>query len=261
MLATVDFCGLNITRLIIGANPFAGFSHQTPGRDREMREYHSIERIIETWRIAEKAGINAMITNNTTPHVLQAVRKYLDEDGALRWIAQVAARDGADMFKEIDKTVEAGAAAIYFHGEHIDNAFAVQDDETLRAWFSHAESAGIPAGAAAHSPQAHLWINSLDITDFHAVSMFNCGSLHSGKGHKFRLADMSPAIECIGRIQKPCIAYKILGAGRIDPVMGFEYALERIKPTDVVNVGMHRGDKDNMVQENVAIVENILRNL
>ena len=30
-----------------------------------------------------------MITNNETPHVLQAVREYLGEGGALQWIAQV----------------------------------------------------------------------------------------------------------------------------------------------------------------------------
>ena len=40
--------------------------------------------------------------------------------------------------------------------------------------------------------------------------------------------------------------------------MAFEYALERIKPTDVVNVGMHRGDKDDIVEENAALVRNVL---
>jgi hypothetical protein len=28
MLPSVDFCGLKVTRLVLGANPFAGFSHQ-----------------------------------------------------------------------------------------------------------------------------------------------------------------------------------------------------------------------------------------
>ena len=35
MLPTVDFCGLKITRLVLGANPFGGFSHQSPERDTE----------------------------------------------------------------------------------------------------------------------------------------------------------------------------------------------------------------------------------
>ena len=50
-----------------------------------------------------------------------------------------------------------------------------------------------------------------------------------------------------------------MGAGRIDPRMAFEYTFDHIKPTDVVNVGMHRGDKDDMVEENVSIVEEVLR--
>jgi hypothetical protein len=40
--------------------------------------------------------------------------------------------------------------------------------------------------------------------------------------------------------------------------MSFEYAFEQIKPGDVVNVGMHRGDKDDMVEENVAFVQELL---
>jgi hypothetical protein len=49
-----------------------------------------------------------------------------------------------------------------------------------------------------------------------------------------------------------------MGAGRIDPGMAFEYAFENIKPSDVVNVGMHRGDKDGIVEENVALVKKVL---
>ena len=44
----------------------------------------------------------------------------------------------------------------------------------------------------------------------------------------------------------------------LSPAMAFEYAYEQIKATDVVNVGMHRGDNDDMVEENVALVGEIL---
>jgi len=69
---------------------------------------------------------------------------------------------------------------------------------------------------------------------------------------------ITTAAECCRRLAKPCIAYKIMAAGRIDPVMAFEYAFENIKPTDVVNVGIHRGDKDDMVEKDVAIVRGLL---
>ncbi|MBT3379288.1 MAG: hypothetical protein HN742_03695 [Lentisphaerae bacterium] len=72
------------------------------------------------------------------------------------------------------------------------------------------------------------------------------------------LADLAPAVETIQTIQKPCIGYKIMAAGRIDAQMAFEYAYDHIKPGDVVNVGMHRGDNDDMVKENAAMVQQIL---
>jgi hypothetical protein len=258
MLPSVDFCGLDVTRLIIGANPFGGYSHQNPERDREMRTYYTVARILETWARAEAAGINTMITNNETPHVLEAVRQYLDGGGTLQWIAQVNCRAKPDMAEAVDQVVDMGCKAVYFHGALVDQAYAEQDAARIRAWCDYARSRGVPAGVAGHAPEAHLWVNSLDTADFHAVCLFNCGSLHSGKGHKFQLADMGPALACIRRIQKPCIAYKIMGAGRIEARMAFEYAFQEIKATDVVNVGMYRGDKDGMVEENAAMVREIL---
>ena len=101
-------------------------------------------------------------------------------------------------------------------------------------------------------------MDSLDLVDFHAVPFFNCGSVRNGAGHQFKLEDVFRAAACVQRLNKPCIAYKIMGAGRMDAWMSFEYAFEQIKPGDVVNVGMHRGDKEEMVEENVGFVRRIL---
>jgi len=258
MLPTVEFCGLNVTRLILGANPFGGFSHQSKERNEEMLAYYTPERIKETWARAEAAGINTMITNNETPHVVQTVREYLAGGGPLQWIAQVSAARAPSMFNAVDEVVKIGCKALYFHGGHCDRLYGERDEKTLLAWFEHAKSKGIPVGAAGHHPEVHDWVDSLGVADFHVVSFFRCGSLHAGKGLKFKLRDLPAAVECIRRIQKPCIGYKIMAAGRIDAQMAFEYAFENIKPTDAVNVGMHRGDKDDMVEENVALVRQIL---
>lgn len=259
MLTRVDFCGLEVTRLVIGANPFGGFSHQSRSRDEEMLAYYTPERIKQTWRRAEAAGINTMVTNNETEQVVRAVGEYFREGGGLQWIAQVSNRLNPDMCACIEKAAESGCRALYFHGALVDDAFRRKDGETLRRWCGHARSLGLPAGVAAHDPKAHLWASGLGVADFHAVCFFNCGSLHTGKGNRFRLADMAPAAECVRKIPEPCIAYKIMGAGRIDPGMAFEYAFENIKKQDVVNVGMHRGDKDDIVEENCEIAGRILR--
>src|SRR5512142_1420817 len=115
LLPTVDFCGMKVTRLILGANPFGGFSHQSPERDAEMVAYSTVDRIIETWQRAHAAGINTMVTNNETPHVVEAVQRYLKGGGPLKWIAQVNCREG-QMHAAIDKAREIGCSAMYFHG-------------------------------------------------------------------------------------------------------------------------------------------------
>ncbi len=258
MLPTVDFCGLNITRLIIGANPFGGFSHQNERRDQEMLKYYTVDRIKETWARAEAAGINAMVTNNESAHVVQAVREYLKGGGRLKWIAQVNRRLQPDMTAAVNEAVDIGCSAIYFHGAQVEELYKSEDSKTLEKWCATVRSRKIPVGVAGHAPEAHRWVDSLDLVDFHAVCFFDCGSVHEKKGEKFRLRDIVPAAETVRAIKKPCIAYKIMGAGRIDARMAFDFAFTNIKPTDAVNVGMHRGDNDNMVEENASIVREIL---
>jgi hypothetical protein len=258
MLPKVEFCGLEVTRLIIGANPFGGFSHQNRERDQEMVAYYTPERIAETWERAWSAGINTMITNNETPHVIQTTAEYLAAGGPLQWIAQINCNSYVSMQAAIDRAVEIGCKAAYLHGGYVDHLYVARDEESLREYVRHGQSQGIPMGVAGHSPDVHDWVNGMDLVDFHVVCFFNCGSLHSGKGHKFRLADVFPAVACIQRLEKPCIGYKIMGSGRIDPTMAFEFAFDHIKASDVVNVGMHRGDKDEMVEEDVALVREIL---
>ncbi|MCL2639690.1 MAG: hypothetical protein FWD53_02485 [Phycisphaerales bacterium] len=261
MLPTVDFCGLRLTRLLIGANPFGGYSHQNPQRDEAMRNFHSVPKILETWERAKAAGINTFVTNNETPHVLEAVKAYFSGGGTMQWISQINGRNFPNMPAAIDDAVKIGCKGIYFHGLRVENLYAENDAATLKSWCDHARSLGIPIGVAAHDPKVHLWVNELDIVDFHAVCFFNCGSLHSAKGgggSRFQLCDVPAAIEAVRAIKKPCIAYKIMGAGRIDAQMAFEHAFANIKPNDVVNVGMHRGDNDSMVEDNAAIVRKIL---
>ena len=113
MLPTVEFCGLKVTRLIIGANPFGGFSHQNRQRDQEMIAYHTPERIEETWARAWAAGINTMITNNETPHVIETTAEYLAAGGPLQWIAQINCNQHPSMQAAIDQAVEIGCKAAY----------------------------------------------------------------------------------------------------------------------------------------------------
>lgn len=258
MLPTVDLCGLTVTRLILGGNPFSGFSHQSHERDEEMLNYYTTERLKETLRRAETAGINTTIMRSDL-HVHRLLREYYNEGGTLQWIAQVGADSGQQTVSQaIDVAVAARAKAIYIHGGQVDQAYAEGNKEILIEWMERIRGYGLPAGVAGHAPEAHLWVHSLGIADFHAVCFYNCGSLHRGGGDRFDPADPPRAVAAIQQISAPCIAYKILGAGRVPARQAFEFAFAHIKPTDMVNVGIYRGDNDNMVEEDAALTREIL---
>ena len=261
MLPTVDFCGIEMTRLIIGANPFGGFSHQNSARDAFMKNFHTPEQILITWDRAWKAGINTFVTNTETPHVVETTKKYIAEGGPMNWIGQLGKGKFPNMESTIDFAVQTGCKALFFHGGMMDKLFQENDERTVHAWVDHAKAYGIPVGIAGHSPKTHIWVNKMDIVDFHVVPLFNCGSLHdAGGGEHFWFEDLPRAIEVIQNISKPCIAYKVLAAGRIDAYMGLGFAYRNIKPGDVINLGMNRADNDNIVEEDVQIVSDLLAN-
>ena len=178
----------------------------------------------------------------------------------MNWVGQISCRSLPSMEWAIDDAVAAGCKALFFHGGLVDELFKNHDDEQLRAWVKYARSKGVPVGVAGHDTETHKCVDSFDIVDFHVVPFFNCGSVHSKLGgERFQLDDPPKAIAFIQSVRKPCIAYKVLGAGRIDAFMGFDYALRNIKPGDVINVGMNRADNDNIVEEDVAMVERLLK--
>lgn len=259
LVPRVNFCGLSVSRLILGGNPFSGFSHQGPERDGEMMDYYSAARIKETLARAEAAGINTAVMRSDR-HIHRLLREYRNDGGQMQWIAQVPGdRTSPDFRVDVRRAMDSGPVAGYLHGGLLDAFYAERDAEGFAEMIEALREGGVPVGTAGHSPHAHLWAYELDVPlDFHVVALYNCGSLHDGKGEKFKPEDPPHAIDAIRQIDRPCIGYKIMAAGRVDPREAFERAFGGIKPGDCVNVGVYRGDNDDMVEENVEMVTEIL---
>ena len=52
-MPTIEIAGLQVSRLILGGNPFSGFSHQDAATDRAMLHYYTAENIKRDFRRAE----------------------------------------------------------------------------------------------------------------------------------------------------------------------------------------------------------------
>jgi len=146
MLPTVCIDDLEVTRLILGGNPFSGFSHQSPERDQEMMDYYTVARLKETLRKAEAAGINTTVMRSDT-HIQRMLREYYNEGGHIQWIAQVGHDSEAFTLEwAVDQAVANGAVAAFIHGGVVDQFYSERNAKRLAELMDHIHSHNIPAG-------------------------------------------------------------------------------------------------------------------
>ena len=245
---------LEVSRLIAGSNPISGFSHDSAERSQQMVEYFTVDCIKAHLHACETHGINALVAR-ADRFVLRFLAEYWREGGRIQWIVQTAP-EMKDPIANIRQAKQAGASAIFVHGGEVDQLFADGRQEEIRARLELIRSLGLPVGVAAHEPQNHLDMQQMGLPiDFHLVCMYNLtgyrGRTTAEPVETFDYADRALALTALRQLEKPCIAYKVLGAGRLTPEEGLADVREALRPTDGVLIGMFPPDHPDIVGENV----------
>jgi len=249
-LPTVRLGTLEVSRLILGSNPFWGYSHKSPQLDEEMKRHHTDERIIQILDEAAECGLTAL-ASPPDERWIKLWARYLEKGGRLKiWISQCHGRP-EQMFEEIDRSIKAGAKAIFIQGARVEEQFGRGNFNVLQSWIERIKEAGLPAGAAAHWPEIHPELERRKFsTDFYYQCMYN-----ASKTSGYSAAEREKAVATIGRLEKPVIAYKILGAGRLTASEGFEYAFNHIKRKDGVCVGIYAQKAIDQIRQNATYTE------
>jgi hypothetical protein len=249
-LPTVRLGALEVSRLILGSNPFWGYSHKSAQLDEEMRRHHTDERIAQILDEAASCGVTAVASPPDERWRKLWVR-YAAGGGKLKlWISQCHGNP-EQMLAEIDRSVEAGAAAVFIQGARVEEQFGKGRFDTLRTWIEHIKRTGLPAGAAAHWPDVHPELERRGFpTDFYYQCMYN-----ASKTSDYSAAEREKAAATIAQLKKPVIAYKILAAGRLAAAEGFEYAFSRIKRKDGVCVGIYAQNAIDQIRQNATYTE------
>src|SRR5690348_9192906 len=110
-LPTVRLGGVDVSRLIIGGNPFSGNSHCSSEQDSDMMNYFTVDRIKATLFECERQGLTAMQSRGDR-HIMRMLREYRNEGGKLHWITQIAS-ELSDLKTNIRQIAGAGAIGIY----------------------------------------------------------------------------------------------------------------------------------------------------
>ena len=254
---------LQMSRLIVGGNPFSGIAHQTPEVSAEMLEYYTTARIKETLAECERHGINTLVAR-ADQHVMRLLHEYWNEGGKIQWLAQTAPEMGS-IEDNIRRARFYGAHACYLQGGLVDQHFERGDMERLRAPLALIRALGMATGIAAHRPQAHLEAQRLELDcDLHMVCFYNLTG-HRGRievaaqGEQYLPEDREAAVAVRRQLNKPCLAYKIFAAGRNEPRQALEYAYAHIRATDAVVMGVYTRRRPHEVAENVAVALECVR--
>ena len=259
MLPTIKLGNTDVTRLIVGGNPFSGNSHWSKERDWEMRDFFTYDQIKKALFHCEECGLNSMLLRGDM-HIMRLIHEYRMEGGTMNWIAMTGGEylsyDG-----HINTLMQYGPKAIYHHGTVTDRLFKDKQYDELKRRIGVIKKKGVPAGLGTHMPEVieyaeeHNWG-----VDFYMACVYNISktdresSAITGKANGseiFDEADIPIMYETIRQTPKPCLAFKILGAGRRCDDQNqvrnaFYEAFANIKDSDAVVVGVYPKCEDHI---------------
>lgn len=250
-LPTIRLGKLEVSRLILGSNPFFGFAHGNPqATGDEMRKYYTDERIMAVLDEAADQGIQAVWTPSYD-NWIRLWNKYREKGGKLKiWIGQP---DRFDTMKEhITRCAKNGAKAICIQGECSGRAIKQGRHALLEEWIELIKSYGLPAGHASHLPEYVLESEEKGLgAEFYHLTV--------GIPDSYRDPDRQKALETIHKMEKPMVAFKVLGAGRFPPREAFPYVLGKLRPKDGLCVGVFPAKDHGQIQDNSKLVEKLSR--
>lgn len=263
----MKFGGVEISRMVLGVNPFYGWSHYNLNYSAMMADWYTQDKVCEVMHYANSFGINAFNYVNAARAPLDLAR-FQSEGGKMHLIAQITAKDDVTQIIRDLKPL-----AVHRQGEVVDIAFREGKLDTVREWCKVVRDLGVVVGVGTHKPEVIEMVEEQgwDV-DFYAGCVYNRtrteeewkqvlnGELVEMTREIYLQSDPERMYKVMRQTTKPCFAFKILAAGRIaDPDIprAFKTAFDSIKPADGVFVGVFPKRKDE-IRENAEIIRNLL---
>jgi hypothetical protein len=263
----MKFGSADISRMVLGCNPFYGYAHYNNNFGVVMKEWYSQDKVCDVMRQCNRFGINAFNYAHLDRGP-QDLARFQAEGGKMHLIIQVTAGVDAAM---LVKTLQ--PLALQRQGEVVDRAFQTGQMNTVKEWCKQVRDLGVLVGVGTHKPEviAQVEEEGWDV-DFYSGCVYNRtrtvdewkqalhGEMMEMASDIYMQSDPPRMYKAIRQTRKPCFAFKVLAAGRVSDrgvEQAFRTAFESIKPTDGIYVGMFPRTKDE-VRENAELVHRIL---
>ena len=233
--------GISVSRMIIGTNWMAGFSHRTSSADQMIKETHakpdSMIPMLETFLANGVDTIMGCFTG--CPTIVDAIHQTEQKVGKKIIIVDtpgINVEDSAAGRKEaMDKFKQSKALGADFCLIHHGSAELLVNKEKheirrLDDYTAMIRELGMVPGLSAHMPELITFSDEQGYDVETYIQIYNCmGFL------------MQIEIESVNRIirnaKKPVMTIKPMAAGRTTPFVGLNFSYATIRDCDMVTVG------------------------
>ncbi len=244
----VLFGKARLSRLICGSNPFNAGSHLSSFVNEEMRSYYTPEQILKTLRRCEAVGVNCWQISGLGN--LDLYRRLVDEGSRMHMISL-----GRNP-EELPTLAKGGCLGVAHHGEVTDNLFKTGKLDEVRDFLKRVRDAGMLAGVSTHMPavvdaiESKGWEPDYYMTCVYERNRSNeelkklLGYVPLPPREVYLEEDPPRMFQAIRNAPRPCLAFKILAAGRVcdrkeTVERAFRETFQGIKSTDAVIVGIY----------------------
>ena len=270
LLPAIQLGPQRVTRLIIGGNPVYCYSHFNKHFDRHMTAWHTPERVMELLKRWEDCGLNTF-QNSYSERTLSDLERYRAAGGTMNWLC-LGNPDWDEHPEFIDDAAKHKPIGISPHGHLNERLHRQKKYNVLTGLLKRIRDHGVLVGLSAHDPtlietaEEKGW----DVDYYMCALYFLTRTKDEYRailgsdlplGEIYLPSDPPRMFKAIKATSKPCLAYKLLAAGRrigspAEVRRCFEEAFASLKPKDAAIVGMHQQFGDQ-VAENAAIVREV----
>ncbi|MDR1531730.1 MAG: hypothetical protein LBS62_06035 [Clostridiales bacterium] len=249
-----NVAGLSLSRMIIGTNWMAGWSHTSRAADNFIKRIHStpdsVARLLEAY---QEYGVDTIMGPfGETPEIFTALQRTGEKLGKgfilidtpiINVDDNAAARREAEA--RIKRSKELGAAFCLIHHSSIEQLVNknLHRINRIEDYTSMIRGSGLIPGLSAHMPEIITFCDENDYDVQTYIQIFNCMGF-------LMQVEVETVAAIIQTAKKPVMAIKSMAAGRVTPYVGLTFAWSALRGCDMVTVGAFTEDE---VHEDVEI--------
>lgn len=266
MFQRTNVGGLSLSRMIIGTNWIAGYSHRSAVADNMIKQRHSTpDTIVPILETCLSRGVDTIMAPfGSNPNIVSAIKTAEDSLGKEMIMVDtpvINVDDTESGRREANGVIRESAARgakicliHHYSAEQLVNKNK-REISRLDDYTKMIRDAGMIPGLSAHMPELVLYSdeNGYDVETY--IQIYNCMGF-------LMQVEVEAVASIIRSAKKPVMTIKPMAAGRTTPFVGLNFSWATIRDCDMVTVGcFNEAEAAEDIEISMAALERRMPNI